>query len=312
MVNAINKKHLNFLEKSKNYEFNKVTARSNFTINLIFVLICILFLAPLILVVMVSFSSKESLDTYGYQFWPAAFDLKAYQYIFKYSYDLIHSYSNSIIVTSIGSITATSIIALYAYPLSRSNFQHRNGFAFFAFFTTIFGGGLVPWVFVYAQLLKINNSLLILIIPYLVNAWWIIIMRTFMKQSVPEDLVEAARIDGAGEFRIFFSVALPLCKAGLATIFLFCLVKFWNDYYLSLIFINDHHLYTIQYYLYSMLDNINYVLTSPNVPAEARRNLPSEGARMALAVIAVGPVVFSYPFFRKFFVKGIIVGAVKG
>jgi putative aldouronate transport system permease protein len=312
MRNLVSKKQAEAPGRGSGYEFNRITERSNLIINLIFVLICILFIAPLILVVMVSLSSKQSLDAYGYQFWPAGFDLKAYQYIFKYSYDLIHAYGISIIVTGFGSVAATAVIALYAYPLSRSNFSHRNAFAFFAFFTTIFGGGLVPWVYVYSQLLKINGTLLILIVPYLVNAWWIIIMRTFMKQSVPEDLVEAARIDGAGELRIFFSIALPLCKAGLATIFLFCLVKFWNDYYLSLIFINDHHLYTIQYYLYSMLDNINYVLTSPNVPAEARRNLPSEGARMALAVIAVGPVVFTYPFFRKFFVKGIIVGAVKG
>lgn len=297
---------------NKKYEFNRISAPANFTINFIFIFVCILFLAPLILVLMVSFSSKQSLDAYGYQFWPSSFDLKAYQYIFKYSYDLLRAYGISVIVTGLGSFGATFVIALYAYPLSRNNFSHRNGFAFFAFFTTIFGGGLVPWVYVYSQQLRISDTLMILIIPYLVNAWWIIIMRTFMKQSVPEDLIEAARIDGAGELRIFFSVVLPLCKAGLATIFLFCLVKFWNDYYLSLIFINNHHLYTIQYYLYSMLDNINYVLTSPNVPAEARRNLPSEGARMALAVIAVGPVVFTYPFFRKFFVKGIIVGAVKG
>lgn len=303
MDNTINK---------KSYEFNKISARSNIIINLIFILVCILFIAPLILVLMVSFSSKQSLDAYGYQFWPAGFDTTAYTYIFKYSADLANAYGNSIFVTGIGSVAATAVIALYAYPLSRNNFAHRNGFAFFAFFTTIFGGGLVPWVFVYSQFLKINNSLLILILPYLVNAWWIIIMRTFMKQSVPEELVEAARIDGAGEFRTFFSVALPLCKAGLATIFLFCLVKFWNDYYLSLVFITNRHLYTIQYYLYSMLDGINYLLTSSNVPADARRNLPSEAARMALAVIAVGPVIFAYPFFRRFFVKGLIIGAVKG
>lgn len=296
----------------RKYEFNKISANSNFIMNLVLVLICILFIAPLILVLMVSISSKQSIDALGYQFWPTSFDLTAYNYIFKYSSDLLHAYGISFIVTGFGSIAATVIIALYAYPLSRSNFSHRNGFAFFAFFTTIFGGGLVPWVFIYSQFLKINGSLLILIVPYLVNAWWIIIMRTFMKQSVPEELVEAARIDGAGEYRIFFNIALPLCKAGLATIFLFSLVRFWNDYYLSLIFITNRHLYTIQYYLYSMLDNINYVLTSSNVPAEARRNLPSEGARMALAVIAVGPVVFTYPFFRRFFVKGLIVGAVKG
>ena len=298
-------------EKSK-YEFNRITSRSNTLINLMFIIICIIFVAPLVLVLMVSFSSEQAILQHGYQFIPSSLSASAYEYVFKAWSDILRSYGNSLIVTSIGSIAATAVITMYAYPLSRSNFSHRNGFAFFAFFTTIFGGGLVPWVFIYAQFLKISDSLLVLIIPYLVNAWWIIIMRTFMKQSVPEDLIEAARIDGAGEFRTFFSIALPLCKAGLATIFLFCLVKFWNDYYLSLIFINNHHLYTIQYYLYAMLDGINDLLTNANVPAEARRNLPSESARMALAVIAVGPVVFTYPFFRKFFVKGLIVGAVKG
>jgi putative aldouronate transport system permease protein len=295
------------------YVFNRISRRSNGIINLIFVLICIAFIAPLILVIMVSFSSKQAIDLHGYQFFPSSFSVDSYQYILKYAgSNLISSYANSIFVTAVGSALATLVIALYAYPLSRSDFSHKNGFAFFAYFTTIFGGGLVPWVCVYAQFLKITDTLWVLIIPYLVNAWWIIIMRTFMKQSVPEEMIEAARIDGAGEFRTFFSIALPLCKAGLATIFLFCLVKFWNDYYLSLIFINNHHYYTIQYFLYSMLDNINYILSGANVPAEARRNLPSEGARMALVVIAVGPVVFTYPFFRKFFVKGLIVGAVKG
>lgn len=297
--------------KSK-YEFNRISSRSNALVNLMFIIICIIFIAPLVLVVMVSFSSEAAINAHGYQFLPSSFSVSSYEYVFKAWMDIFRSYGNSLIVTSIGSFAATAIITLYAYPLSRSNFSHRNGFAFFAFFTTIFGGGLVPWVFIYAQFLRISDSLLVLIIPYLVNAWWIIIMRTFMKQSVPEDLIEAARIDGASEFRTFFSIALPLCKAGLATIFLFCMVKFWNDYYLSLIFINNHHLYTIQYYLYSMLDGINNLLSNANVPAEARRNLPSESCRMALAVIAVGPVVFTYPFFRQFFVKGLVVGAVKG
>ncbi|WP_416201132.1 MAG: L-arabinose transport system permease protein AraQ [Thermocaproicibacter melissae] len=296
----------------KRYVFNRISARSNALINLLFIIICVVFIAPLVLVLMVSFSSKAALDANGYQFWPAEFSTEGYQYVFKAWKDILRCYGNSLLVTSVGSVAATAIITLYAYPLSRSNFRHKNGFAFFAFFTTIFGGGLVPWVFVYSQFLMISDSLLVLIIPYLVNAWWIIIMRTFMKQSIPEELIEAARIDGAGEFRTFFSIALPLCKAGLATIFLFCMVRFWNDYYLSLIFINNHHLYTIQYYLYSLLDGINELLNNTNIPPQARRNLPADACRMALAIIALGPVMFTYPFFRKFFVKGLIVGAVKG
>jgi putative aldouronate transport system permease protein len=296
----------------KSHEFNRVSFTSNIIINVIFILILIMFVMPLVLVVMVSVSSAKSIDSIGYSFWPTSFDLTAYKYIFKYGYDVAHAYGISIFVTSIGSVAATLVISLYAYPLSRSSFAPRNKFAFFAFFTTIFGGGLVPWVYIYTQFLKINGTVWVLIVPYLLNAWWVIIMRTFMKSSVPEELIEAARIDGAGEFKIFFRVVLPLCKAGLATIFLFCLLRYWNDYYLSLIFITDHHLYTIQYYMYQMMDNINYLLNSTNVPAEARKNLPSESARMALSVIAVGPVVFAYPFFQRYFVKGLIIGAVKG
>jgi len=301
----------NIARKNK-FNLNKISLHSNIIINVIFIFILILFLMPLLLVIMVSFSSEKSILNNGYQYIPAGFDVSAYQYIFKYGKDIANAYGMSIIVTGIGSITATLIIALYAYPLSRSSFAPRNKFAFFAFFTTIFGGGLVPWVCVYQNVLHITNTFWILIVPYLLNAWWVIIMRTFMQSSVPDELIEASRIDGAGEFRIFFRIVLPLCKAGLATIFLFCLLRFWNDYYLSLIFISDHHLYTIQYYMYQMLNNISYLTSNTSIPAEARRNLPSESARMAIAVIAIGPVIFAYPFFQRYFVQGLTIGAVKG
>ena len=293
-------------------KFNRISSPSNIIINVIFILILLLFLVPILLVFIVSFSSEKSINTIGYSYIPLKFDVSAYQYIFKYGQDILHAYGVSIFVTAIGSIVATVIIALYAYPLSRKSFGPRSKFAFFAFFTTIFGGGLVPWVYIYSQFLKIDNTIWILIIPYLINAWWIIIMRTFMTSSVPDELIEAARIDGAGEFKIFFRIVLPLCKAGLATIFLFCLLRFWNDYYLSLVFVKDHHLYTIQYYMYMMLNNISYLTSNSNIPPEARRNLPSESARMAISVIAVGPVIFAYPFFQRFFVKGLTIGAVKG
>lgn len=291
---------------------NRISFTSNLIINIIFILILIMFILPIILIIIVSFSSEQSITHNGYSFWPSKWSVEAYKGIFKYGRDILNAYGISIFVTAVGSVAATLIIALYAYPLSRSGFKPRNKFAFFAFFTTIFGGGLVPWVIVYSQVLRIDSTVWILIVPYLMNAWWVIIMRTFMKSSVPDELIEAARIDGAGEFRIFFKVVMPLCKAGLATIFLFCLLRFWNDYYLSLIFIKDSHLYTIQYYMYQMLNNISYLLSNNNIPAEARRNFPSESARMAIAVIAIGPVIFGYGFFQKYFVKGLTIGAVKG
>ncbi|CDZ23433.1 binding-protein-dependent transport systems inner membrane component [[Clostridium] cellulosi] len=291
---------------------NRISPASNAIINIIFLIILFLFIMPVILIIMVSFSSNDSILQNGYSYWPSEFSLEAYRFVFKYWKDIGRAYGVSLFVTAFGSVAATLIIALYAYPLSRSSFGPRNKFAFFAFFTTIFGGGLVPWVIVYSRVFQIDSTVWILIVPYLLNAWWVIIMRTFMKSSVPDDLIEAARIDGAGEFRIFFTIVLPLARAGLATIFLFCLLRFWNDYYLSLIFIKDSHLYTIQYYMYQLLNNITYLTTNTNVPPTARQNLPSDSIRMAIAVIAVGPVIFCYGFFQRYFVKGIIVGAVKG
>lgn len=290
---------------------NRISRLSNILINAIFIIILFLFLVPLLLIIIVSLTPQHYLDTHGYTFFPGPLCLDAYKFLIQYGNDMARSYGNSLLVTALGSVASTFVIALFAYPLSRSSFRHRNKFAFFAFFTTIFGGGLVPWVMLYSSL-NMPNTYWIMIVPYLMNAWWVIIMRTFMKSSVPDELIEAARIDGAGEGRIFFQIVIPLCRAGLATIFLFCLLRFWNDYYLSLIFISDEHLYTIQYYMFSLLNNISELSMNSNIPASAKMNLPSDSARMALAVFAVGPVVITYPFFQRSFAKGLTIGAVKG
>lgn len=284
---------------------------ANILINIIFIIILFLFIVPLLLIVVVSLTPQHYIDTHGYTFFPGPLCIDAYKFIFQYGADIARNYGNSLFVTALGSVAATFVISLYAYPLSRSSFRHRNKFAFFAFFTVVFGGGLVPWVMLYSSL-GLADTYWVLIIPYLMNPWWVIIMRTFMKSSVPDELIEAARIDGAGEGRIFFQIVIPLCKAGLATIFLFCLLRYWNDYYLSLIFISNDHLYTIQYYMFTLLNNISELSMNSNIPASARMNLPSDSARMALAVFAVGPVVITYPFFQRYFAKGLTIGAVKG
>jgi putative aldouronate transport system permease protein len=176
----------------------------------------------------------------------------------------------------------------------------------------IFGGGLVPWVMVYTQLVKISNSIWVLIFPMLMNAWYVIIMRTFMKTTVPEAIIESAKIDGAGEFKTLFAIVLPLCKAGLATIGLFCLLGFWNDWYLPLLFITDKKVYNIQFLMYQTLSNIQFLSTTTiGNASDIAASLPSEGARMAVAVLSIGPIIFAYPFFQGYFVKGLTIGAVK-
>jgi putative aldouronate transport system permease protein len=204
---------------------------------------------------------------------------------------------------------------MYVYPLSRSSFKAKGFFSFLAYFTMIFGGGLVPWIMVYTRLFKISNSIWILIFPYLMNAWFVMIMRTFYKTSVPESIIESARIDGAGEFRTFLVIVLPLSKAGLATIGLFCTLVYWNDWYLPLMFVTERKFFNIQYLMYQTLVSIQYLTSGSAQFSEAAvvlANLPTESARMAIAIISIGPIVLAYPFFRKYFVKGLTIGAVKG
>ncbi len=295
------------------YSFNRISRHSNVILNVIFIIYAIVCILPLLLVVIVSFTDEKTILTNGYSYFPAQWSLHAYAYLFKGGNTILHSYGVTIFVTLVGTAISLVFMTLYAYPLTRSNFRHKKLFSFFAYFTMIFGGGLVPWVCVYNDLLHINDTIWVLIIPYLINAWWVIILRTFMNQTIPESIVESARIDGAGEFRTLFVIVLPLCKAGLATIGLFALLNYWNDWYLPLIFITNQDCYNVQYLLYQILMNIQFLSnTSVGNAAEIAASLPSEGARMAIAVLSVGPIIFAYPFFQQYFIKGLTIGAVKG
>ncbi len=292
---------------------NKISPTTNAALNVIFFIILIACLAPIILVVMISLTEEKTILRNGYSFFPEVFSVESYKFLFKGGSLILNAYGVSIFVAVVGTILSMFTITMYAYPLSRSDFKYRGFFSFLAFFTMIFGGGLVPWVMVYNQLLPIANTVWVLIFPYLLNAWNVIILRTFMKTTVPEAIIESARIDGAGEFRILFSIVLPLCKAGLATIGLFCILAYWNDWYLPLLFVTDKNVYNIQFLMYQTLSNIQFLSnTTIGNAAEIAASLPSEGARMAVAVVSIGPIIFAYPFFQGYFVKGLTIGAVKG
>lgn len=199
----------------KKFAFNRVSPVSNIIINIICIILFLLCVLPIILMLMVSFTDEKTIMLHGYSFLPAKFSTYAYQYIVTSAKIILSAYGVTIFVSVIGTTLSLLVMSMYAYPLSRSNFTQKNFFSFFAFFTLIFGGGLVPWVMVYSQLFKIDFTIWILIIPYLMNAWWIIILRTFMKTSVPEAIIESARIDGASEFRTFFQMVLPLARRAL-------------------------------------------------------------------------------------------------
>jgi putative aldouronate transport system permease protein len=295
--------------------FNSISQGANLCLDLVFAVYALLCIAPIILVISVSFTKEIDILLHGYSFIPRVFSVKSYEYVMTGGDTIWRAYSVSIFVTAVGTLLSLMIICMYAYPLSRSSFRYKSHFSIIAYFTMIFGGGLVPWYIVYTHLVPIKNTVWILIVPYLVNAWYVLIMRTFFKTTIHETIIESARIDGAGEFRTFFTIVLPLCRAGLATIGLFCTLNYWNDWYLPLVFVTNTKLFNIQFLMYQTLLSIQY-LTSGGVnfsnATKALADLPSEGARMAIAVISIGPIIIAYPFFQRYFVKGLTIGAVKG
>ena len=275
-----------------------------------FAVLCVI---PFILVLSISFSNEMDIVNYGYQFLPRTFDTSAYQYVFENSGQLLSSYLVTIEVTIIGTAISLLMMIMMAYPLSRSQFTQRKYFNFYIFFTMLFNGGLVPSYILITQYLKIDNSMLVLVLNGLINVWHIFLLRTFLK-GIPEALFESARIDGAGEWLILFQIVIPLSKPVIATVTLFGVLQRWNEWYTTLLYIRDPELYTLQYLLQKMMMDINMHKESLNLPQSVinTMDIPSETTRMAMAILAAGPMVLVFPFFQKYFVKGITVGAIKG
>ena len=301
-------------KKAKN--FNNISTSSNIMFNIILAFSALLSLLPVALVVGTSFAEESYIERYGYKIFPKEVSFFAYEFVWKNSKEILNAYSITIIVTIIGVILGTLFMALYAYPLSRKNFKYRKLFTFYLFFTMLFTVGMVPWYLVCTKLLHIQDTIFALILPYLVSAWYIIISRTFISTAVPDTILESAKIDGANEFRIFFKIVMPIAVPGLATVALFSTLGYWNDWYLPLMLTTNPALSNLQYYLYRILINLR-VLSDSSSAAYTQadiilQTLPKQSARMAICVIAMGPIVLAYPFFQRYFVQGLTIGAIKG
>ena len=280
----------------------------------LFALFCIV---PFLFVVIISFTSEDSIRQIGYSFAPLSWSTQAYQYVFALGHQLWRSYFNSFLITIVGTLLSVSICVLYSYPLYRKDFKFRNFFNFISFFTMIFGGGLVPTVVVCKQLLGLNDNYAALIVPLLFSPFNVIVMRTFFQTTVPRELIEASTIDGAGEYRTLFQVVLPVVKPGIATIALLNALAFWNEWFLSLLYVTKNmDIIPLQYLLMRMQRNADFLAKNAGVmgaeAAAAARNLPSQSLKMALVVFIVVPIACAYPFFQRYVVAGLTVGSVKG
>jgi putative aldouronate transport system permease protein len=284
-------------------------------INACLILMVVAVVLPIWLLVAGSLSSDNDLIASGYKLIPETFSLEAYQYLFFKSKDIFRSLGISFFITVVGTVVSLLITPLLAYPLSRRDFKARNVISFFVFFTMLFGGGIVPSYMMWTQIFHIKNTIWALIIPnLLMNGFSVIMMKNYFSQNIPVELIEAGKIDGGGEFYIFRKVVLPLSLPIMATIGLLVAIGYWNDWTNGLYYVNDPHYFSLQNLLNRILANVQYLSSNTQISQSGGTimKMPAVSIRMAIAVIGILPIMVLYPFFQKYFVKGITIGAVKG
>lgn len=282
---------------------------SRIVLNVSFMVYSALCLIPLLVVLSVSLTDEQAIFQTGYRIIPLKFSFGAYQYILMGNSPILRAYGVTIIVTVIGTLLHLVISSMFAYSLSRNEVKYRNIISFLVVFCLLFNGGLVPWYILLSKYLHLKDSIFVLIVPYLVSSVNVLIMRNYFR-TIPESIIESARIDGSGEFNTFLKLVIPLSTPVLATIGLFVAVFYWNDWFTAALFIENSKLYTLQFLLQSIMNNIAF-LQGNALTAKAAAMQPDETARMATCVLAVGPLVLTYPFLQKYFVKGLTLGAVK-
>lgn len=277
-------------------------------------ILSIVTLLPILLIVIASFTSEKTLLADGYSFLPKKLSLDAYYYMLKQSSTILRAYSITVTVTVIGTVSSVLLTTMLAYPMSRKNFKYKNALAFFVFFTMLFNGGIVSSYIMWTNILHIKDTLWALIMPnYLVTAFNVFLVRNYYVNSIPESIIESAQIDGASELRIFRSIIVPLSVPTIATISLFTSIIYWNDWVNGLYYLTDIKYYGIQNLLIKIMNNVQFLKSgTSSFLGTGKVDLPGTSVRMAMAVIGILPILIIYPFVQKHFIKGVVVGAVKG
>ncbi|CUQ49982.1 MULTISPECIES: carbohydrate ABC transporter permease [Hungatella] len=296
--------------------FNRISRRANFLLNIMFLILALICVIPAVLVVSISFSAEQSITDYGYRLIPKIISLDGYGYLLKQGALIIRALGVSLFVTIVGTVLGTLLTTLMGYVLSRPDYKLNGFLTMLVFIPMVFNGGLVSTYFIVSQFLHLKNTLWALILPLSVSSFNVVICRTFFKTTIPEELIESAKMDGATQFKIFFQIVLPISLPVIATIGLFLCFAYWNDWYQSMLYIDNQRLYSLQALLNAIMTNINMLAqnaaTMGASMADMVANMPKEAARMAIVVIIVLPIACAYPFFQKYFISGLTVGAVKG
>lgn len=288
--------------------------KSQYVLAAVLGLFAMMGLLPLLLVVIASFSSQQSIAEKGFSFFPSAWSLDAWNYVFQSGTQILKSYGVSIAVTVVGTFLALLFMSMIAFSLSRRNFVLRKFLSIYILITMLFSGGMLAQYLVNVQVWHLKNTFWVLIFPG-ANAMQIIILRTFIQSNVPDSLTEAARIDGAGEIRTFFQIVIPIMKPALAAVGFMLAVSYWNDWQRGYLYITDNNLTQLQLLMIRIEKNIEFLLDNSNATPEIiamRASIPQDTSRMAIMLICAGPILVAYPFFQKYFIKGLTIGSVKG
>ena len=302
-------------EKQSVLQYTRVKPVTNVFISILFIFLGLICLMPALLVLIVSFSSDVSIRYQGYSYVPMSWSLESYAYLVKQSGYIGRAFLNSIGITIVGTLLGLVTTSTMGFALSRPNYRLRKFFTWFIFIPMLFGGGLVASYMINTQILMMKDTYAALVLPICCSSFYCIIMRTFFQTTVPDAVIESAKIDGARMIRIFVQIVLPISLPAIATIGLFLTFAYWNDWMMAKYYIsgNKHDLFPLQYVLISLEENISFLTrNASNMAAGERTNIPSETVRMAMVVVSVLPIACSYPFFQKYFVSGLTIGAVKG
>ncbi len=297
------------------YKLNRISKPMNVLFNIIFTLCALVSIVPFIFVFMISISSKESITKFGYQFIPKDFSLDAYMFLWNEKDVILNAFIISLLVTIVGTLIGLILTSAMGYALSRSEYKLKGFLTWVVFVPMIFSGGMVASYVVNVNLLHLKDTIWILILPLAVSSYNVVICKTFFKTSIPDSIVEAAKIDGATQLGIYTKIILPISKPLLATIGLFLSFGYWNDWFQSSLYITNNKLISLQALLNNIQRNVEYLANNPSAGLsiqEYKNMMPTESARMAIAVLIVVPIACAYPYFQRYFVSGLTIGSVKG
>lgn len=314
---ALNKKKLSLKKEAEQEtcEYNKIKKSTNVVFNIILSILSLASVIPFIFVIIISLTDENTLAMNGYRFIPEKFSLYAYKYIVSAGDNIIRSYGVTILVTVLGTIIGLLLTGTYAYALSRKTYAFKKFFTKVITVPMLFSGGMIANYLIVTKVLMLKDTIWALILPLCLNSFNVIVLRTFFKTSIPDAVVESAKIDGASEWKLFFKIVIPMALPGLATIGLFLTLGYWNDWFNAMMYLDSKEWVPLQYLLIQIESSIDWLASNKSMMGvdglTAAANLPKETIKMAIVVISTLPIIFAYPFFQRYFVNGLTVGAVK-